>query len=67
MPDDESLSRSEAVARARRRAIRSGESTFVVWTGDGYAVADEFDLDTWWLGATVIGEFMSDGEFVPAE
>jgi hypothetical protein len=30
-------------------------------------VADEADLDTWWQGATVLGEVMRDGSFVPTE
>ena len=54
----------DAIVRARRLALRTAESAFVVWTGETYAVADEFDLDTWWQGAPVIGEVMSDGEYV---
>lgn len=53
-----------AIARARVLARKRGESMFVVWSGDAYAVAGEADLDTWWLGATVFGEVMSDGTYL---
>lgn len=58
---DDDLDRATALARAARRAQRAGVSMFVVWSGSGYAVASEDDLDTWWLGATVIAEVLSDG------
>jgi hypothetical protein len=56
-----------AVDRAHALAVKRQESMYVVWCGDGYAVADEFDLDTWWQGATVLGEVQPDGTFVHAE
>ena len=53
-----------AVRRAQLLARRNDESMFVVWCGDGYAVANEFDLDTWWQGATVMGEVLTDGTYI---
>lgn len=52
------------MARAARLARKLDASMYVVSTGSGYAVASENDLDTWWLGATVIAEVMSDGTCV---
>lgn len=48
-------------------AARREESIYVVWTGEDYALATEFDLDTWWQGASVKGELTPDGEYTPAE
>lgn len=53
-----------AIARAQVLARKHGESMFVVWSGDAYEVADEVDLDTWWLGVTVFCEVMPDGTYV---
>lgn len=52
-----------AIARAQALASKHGESMFVIWSGDAFAVANTDDLDTWWLGATVLGEVMSDGTY----
>lgn len=64
---DDDLDRATALTRAARRAQRTGASMFVVWSGSGYAVASEDDLDTWWLGATVIAEVLSDGTCVACD
>jgi hypothetical protein len=56
-----------AIARAHHLPRTSDQPLYVVREGEGYAVADESDLDTWWLGATVIAEVMSDGTCVPSE
>ncbi|MBQ0946315.1 hypothetical protein KAK07_23450 [Ideonella sp. 4Y16] len=56
------LSFEQACAKASARARRSGQERYVVHEGDGtYAVACEDDLDTWWLGATVLAAFDADG------
>lgn len=53
---------NRALQCASRRAAKSGEHAYVVNAdGDGYAVADEFELDTFWLGATVLAEIQPDG------
>jgi len=64
---DSSPTTDDAHARAQRLAIKREASMYVVWAGDGYAVADQLDLDTWWQGATVIAEVMSDGCTVPPD
>jgi hypothetical protein len=40
---------------------------YVVWTGSGYAVATEDDLDTWWQGATVVAEVHEDGVYMDGD
>lgn len=64
---DEETDKPSALARAARLAQQRDESMYVVWTGEGYAVASEDDLDTWWLGATVVAEVMSDGTCTAAD
>jgi len=39
----------QAIARADRRAKETGEVQYVVWE-DGYQVADDVDLDTFFAG-----------------
>lgn len=60
-----------AIARAQRVLARdpdgSAGSLQIVWTGEGYAVASDFDLETWWLGAPVVAEVMADGSFELAD
>jgi hypothetical protein len=56
-----------AVARARTLARRRGDCLYVVREGGEFAVADEFDLHTWWQGATVMGEVTPEGEFEPSD
>jgi hypothetical protein len=52
-----------ALARAVRLARQSGEDRHVVQADeDGYAVASDFDLETYWLGATVLATALPDGE-----
>ena len=55
--------------RAAQLAKARDTSMYVVRDGedDGYAVASEEDLDTFYLGACVVAEVMSDGTFVSAE
>ncbi|CAD5366614.1 conserved hypothetical protein [Rubrivivax sp. A210] len=64
---DDSVDKETALARAVRKAVNRRASMYVVWTGSSYAVASEADLDTWWLGATVVAEVMSDGSCVSAD
>jgi hypothetical protein len=52
-----------AVARASTLARRRGDFLYVVRDGGEFAVADEFDLHTWWQGATVMGEVTPEGTF----
>lgn len=53
---------TEACRRADLRAKRSSSQVFVVPAGDGeYAVADEEDLDTWWIGSSVVAAFDAGG------
>ncbi|MFT3819847.1 MAG: hypothetical protein QM750_19915 [Rubrivivax sp.] len=60
-------------AAAARRAIhlakRHGESMFIGWVpeDDGFAVASEVDLDTYWLGARVHAEILADGTYASAD
>lgn len=56
-----------AAARARTLAMRSSEDRHVVRDveegGDlQYAVASDFDLETWYAGATVLATATPDGE-----
>lgn len=55
--------------RAAQLAKARDSSMYVVRDGEdnGYAVASEEDLDTFYLGACVVAEVMSDGTFVSAE
>lgn len=64
---DEGTDKPSAMARAARLAQKRDQSVYVVWTGEGYAVASENDLDTWWQGATVVAEVMSDGTCASAD
>lgn len=52
-----------ALRRAAQLARNREASMFVVYDGEdeGYAVANEEDLDTYFLGATVLAEVLSDG------
>lgn len=53
--------RSAAFTRARQLAAQRDEPVYVVRNGAVYDVADDFDLQTHWLGAKVIAEVMPDG------
>lgn len=53
---------AQACSIASMRARQRTTYVYVVYAGDGlYAAADEGDLDTWWLGATVHQTFGPDG------
>jgi len=56
-----------AIERARALARRRGDCLYVVRDGEDFAVADDFDLHTWWQGATVMGEVSPEGAFEPAD
>ena len=58
-----------ALARAVQLARRRETPMFVVHDGEeeGFAVASEEDLDTFYLGACVVAEVMSDGTCISAE
>lgn len=58
-----------ALRRAAWLAQRHDTPMYVVRDGedDGYAVASEEDLDTFFLGATVIAEVFSDGSCASAD
>ncbi len=58
-----------ALERAARLARKHDTSMYVVWTGEeaGYAVASEDELDTYWLGASVVAEVFSDGSCVAGD
>jgi len=53
--------RSAAFAHARQLAKRRDEPIYVIRDGATYGVADDIDLQTYWLGASVIAEVMPDG------
>lgn len=58
-----------ALRRAAHLAQRRDSSMFVVYDGEeeGYAVASEEDLDTFYLGATVLAEVLSAGTCVSSD
>lgn len=58
-----------ALARAATLTRQRDTSMFVVHDGedDGFAVASEEDLDTYYLGASVLVEVLSDGTCVTAD
>ena len=59
---------SAAWRRAAELAKAGSNSMFVVRDGpEGYAVASEEDLDTYFLGALVVAEVFSDGSCASAE
>lgn len=64
---DDDLDKNAALRRAASLARRRDRPMYVVFTGSGYAVASEDDLDTWWLGARVVAEVMSDGTCTAGE
>lgn len=64
---DDDLDKEAALRRAASLARRRDTPMYVVFTGSGYAVASEDDLDTWWLGASVFAEVMSDGTCAAGE
>ncbi len=53
-----------ALQRASRLARQRQVTMYVVCEGGKYDVATEEDLDTYYLGATVVAEFLSDGSRV---
>ncbi len=59
-------SQEAALQRAAQLARKREASMFVVYDGEdeGYAVSSEADLDTFYLGATVLAEVLSDGTCV---
>lgn len=62
MDADSTFTHPEACRRASARAQRLAAYVNVVNAGDGeFAVADEDDLDTWWLGSSVVAAFEPDG------
>ena len=53
---------SRALLQAKRRARETGEFRYIVREPEeGYQVADEFDLDTFFLGATPVTCIGPDG------
>ncbi len=56
-----------AIARAQTLARRRSENLYVVRDGADFAVASDADLDSWWQGATVLGEVSPEGDFEPAD
>jgi len=45
------VTKAEAMRRADKLAKRTGKIQFVVWElPEGFQVASEFDLDTWFAG-----------------
>lgn len=58
-----------ALARAVQLARRRETPMFVVHDGEeeGFAVASEEDLDTYYLGASVLVEVLSDGTCVASD
>lgn len=63
----EDLDMNTALARAQRQSEKREAPMYVVWTGSGYAVATEDDLDTWWQGATVVVEVHEDGVYMDGD
>ena len=62
MDGDSTFTYAEACWRASARAQRLAAYVYVVNAGDGaFAVADEDDLDTWWLGSSVVAAFDPEG------
>jgi hypothetical protein len=54
----------EAIKVAVSRAKKRGEEFFVVYEGDGeYEVANNFDMETWYLGQDPIGVATTDGMY----
>ena len=53
---------SQALQQAKRRALEAGEFRYIVREPEeGYQVADDVDLDTFYLGATPVTCIGPDG------
>ena len=55
-----------AIAHARTVARRRADTVYVIRDGAEFAAASEDDLDSWWQGATVLGEVSPEGDYEPA-
>lgn len=55
-----------AIAHAQQLARRREDIVYVIRDGAEFAAASEDDLDSWWQGATVLGEVSPEGDYEPA-
>jgi hypothetical protein len=53
----------QAIKTAISRAKRRGEEMFVIYEDGEYEVADNYDLETWYLGQDPIGVATPEGMY----
>ena len=57
---------SQAIEKAQKRAQRLKQWIYVVWDGDGYETASDWDMETWFLGSDPVATVNPCGEVEPS-